>query len=78
MLKEKINALFLKEGDSKKKIENLIFLLVVLVITIIAINYIWKDSSQKKKEDTTPTNKELAVSKEADSENSNLEKRLIL
>lgn len=59
MLKEKLNKLFKNEGDNKKKIENLIFLLVVLVITIIAINVIWKDDSNSKSE-TKNNNKQLA------------------
>ena len=49
MLKEKINSLLnTQEGNSKKKIENLIFLLVILIITVIAINYIWNDKSKSQ------------------------------
>lgn len=59
MLKEKFKKLFKNEGDNKKKIENLIFLLVVLVITIISINVIWKDDDSSKSE-TKNTNKQLA------------------
>ena len=50
MLKEKINALLKpEEGNSKKKIENLVFLLIILIITILAINYIWSDKDKSKK-----------------------------
>lgn len=59
MLKEKFEKLFKNEGDNKKKIENLIFLLVVLVITIIAINVIWKDDNSNKTENKN-NNKQLA------------------
>ena len=53
MIKEKLgnmkNALMKTEkNDNKKSIENLIVLAVVLVITIIAINYIWNGKSKKK------------------------------
>ena len=49
MLKEKLNSLLkIEEGNNKKKIENLIFLLVILIITIIAINYIWNDKDKQK------------------------------
>ena len=53
MFKEKLgnmkNALMKTEkNDNKKSIENLIVLAVVLVITIIAINYIWNGKSKKK------------------------------
>lgn len=53
MFKEKLgnmkNALMKTEkNDNKKSIENLIVFAVVLVITIIAINYIWNGKSKKK------------------------------
>ncbi len=59
MLKDKINKLLIGGGDNKKKIENLIFLLVILVITIIAINYIWNDG--EKKEEVVSKDKQLAI-----------------
>ena len=50
MLKEKLSLLLKTEkGNSKKKIENLVFLLVILIVTIIAINYIWNDKDKKTK-----------------------------
>ena len=64
-MKDKLNKLFKGEGDNKKKIENLIFLLVILVVTIIAINSIWKDD---RKEENTNSNKQLA---NIDTNNSN-------
>ena len=51
MLKEKINGLLTGNGNNKKKIENLVFLLVILIITVISINVIW--NGDKKKEDDT-------------------------
>ena len=53
MFKEKLGnmkkALMKTEkNDNKKSIENLIVLAIVLVITIIAINYIWNGKSKKK------------------------------
>ena len=58
MFKDKLNKFLKGDGDNKKKVENLVFLLIVLVITIIAINYIWKDDT---KTDNTNNNKELAT-----------------
>ena len=63
MFKEKLKALALKnqEGDSKKKIENLVVFIVIVIITIIAINYILgnkKETASQNK--TTSTYKELA------------------
>lgn len=53
MLKEKLIKIFKYEGNNKKKIENLVFLLILLIIIIVAINYIWKDDSDKAKENDT-------------------------
>lgn len=60
MLKDKINKIFKGDGDSKKKIENLVFLLVVLVITIIAINFVWSDDNKESENDNINYNKQLA------------------
>ncbi|MBR2705178.1 MAG: hypothetical protein IKE91_06900 [Clostridia bacterium] len=60
MLKEKVgsikNALVkVEKNDSKKSIENLIMIVIVLVITLIAINYILKDDKNKKNSINTNT-----------------------
>ena len=39
-----------EEGNSKKKIENLLVFLVILVVTILAINWIWSGDKKKAKE----------------------------
>ena len=54
------------ETKNKKKIENLVFLIIILVITIFIINSILKEN---KKEDQTQT-KETAVFNEAVTDNS--------
>ena len=55
MLKEKLSLLLkTEEGNSKKKIENLVYLLVILIITIIAINYIWNDKDKSKNVSSNP------------------------
>lgn len=40
MLREKINKI--KEGTNKKKIENLVAFVIILIVTVVAINYILK------------------------------------
>ena len=67
MIKEKIqnwiNILKIKDGDNnKRKIENLVVFIVILVITIIMINAIWNNDSKKNKTDTD-TSKVLAQTK---------------
>lgn len=57
-IKEKIlkakQQLILKEnGNNKKTVENLAVFIIILIITIIAINYIWNDKEENKN-----TNKE--------------------
>lgn len=74
MLKERLNKFLNGDGDNKKKVENLIFLLIILIITIVAINFIWKDDKQESKQ--TTTNKELASEEKNTNSDENLEKKL--
>ncbi len=68
MLKDKLNRakkLIEQEGgkNNKKKVENLIVFLIILVITILAINAIWKEDKSKtntKENTNTISNKQLA------------------
>lgn len=65
MFKEKLKALMVKgeTKDSKKKIENIVVLILILIITVIAINTIWNGDKNKtiKQEETTTPVKQLAV-----------------
>lgn len=66
MFKDKLNRLLGKEGDegtnSKKKIENLVFFIVLLIITIVAINLIWNGNKGETNEQTNnDTSKQLAT-----------------
>lgn len=76
MLKERLDKFFNGEGNNKKKTENLVFLLIILIVTVIAINVIWKD--EKSDTDITNTsNKKLAyVEEENLSQNNSLEEKL--
>ena len=50
-------------GNDKKKIENLVFFVILLIITIVIINYIWNGSEKTNKNETTnDTSKQLAQS----------------
>ena len=63
MFRDKLkNLLAPKEGQTnKKKLENLVVFLIILVITIIVINVIWNDSeSNSNKENIVDSNKKLA------------------
>jgi len=81
MIKEKFKKLISSEKkentNNKKQIENLAIFVVILVITVIAINYIWKDDSENKEIYTT--NENLVTAENVDlNENVeyDLEKRL--
>ncbi len=69
MVKEKITALIKKDNkNNKKKIENLIFAFVLLVITLISINIIFKDNKKTDKKNIIQTS-----SKETDKQVSDIE-----
>ena len=80
---EKIKSLVKKKtsGDNKKTLENLIVFLVLLIITVIAINIIWgKENNNEKQSPIDDSYKVLAYNKN-ESNNSqdseyNLEKKL--
>lgn len=79
MLEEKKNKLkeifssFKTKGNDKKKIENLVVFVIILIITIILINTIW--NSDKKSEGNTQINSDriLAKTDTTNAQNSNLE-----
>lgn len=65
MFKDKLNKLFGKgeEGgtNNKRKIENLVFFIVLLIITVVAINIIWNGNKNETNEKTNNTSKQLAT-----------------
>ncbi len=83
MLKDKIQALVSKEKEqtSKKKIENIVVLIVVLIVTVMAINTIWNGDKKKNEDENInyDTGKQLAdlqeTSKE-DTKDNSMEKNL--
>lgn len=86
MIKEKLEKIKEKlqkkeEGNNKKTIENLAVFAIILIITIVAINYIWSGDS-KKEQNNSETNKRLATEEKntqqenTGTENSNIESKL--
>lgn len=73
MLKEKFKNLFAKKaGESnKKRLENIVVFIVILIITLIVINVIWKgeDSSNTNDKQTTDANKRLVQTEVTNEEN---------
>ena len=63
MFKDKIKAIIQKneEGHSKKKMENLVVFVIILIVTIVAINYILGDKTSKQ---TTQKNTETSSYKQ--------------
>src|SRR5699024_2201173 len=68
---DKLNNLFGKKEDgqenNKRKIENLVFFVIILIITIIAINLVWNDNKQKEvKQEESDKTKVLATQNTTD------------
>ena len=66
---EKIKKMFSKQnGNSKKKIENIAVFIVILIVTIVLVNYIWNGEKNKDTTNTVPKaneeNEIVQVSKE--------------
>ena len=75
MFKDKLTKLIGKnsettgEKNSKKKIENLVFLIVLVIVTVVIINTIWNGEKKTNKEQTNnDASKQLAIT---DSQNLN-------
>ena len=55
MFSEKLKKMFSKnDGNNKKKIENILVFIVILAITIVAINYIWNGDESSKSSNEVP------------------------
>lgn len=79
MLRDKLNFLKPREdGNDKKKIENLVFFIIILIITIIAINTIWSDNTtkNKSKDNINDNSKQLASTTMETSSDLGLEQKL--
>ncbi len=50
-----------EQGDNKRKIENLVFLVIILIITVVIINYVWSGDKSSNKKVTNSTGKQLAT-----------------
>ena len=68
MFKDKLKAMISKkqgegekQSNNKKKIENMVFLVIILIITIVIINYIWNGSKSSNKTLTNTAGKQLAT-----------------
>lgn len=87
MFKDKIKKFFKNKenvkGNENKKVENLVFFVIISIITIVIINYIWSGSKTDNKqvnENTNVNNKRLANVTEENNEivedTNNLEEKL--
>lgn len=90
MFKDKLKKIINKgegenQGNNKKKIENLVFLVIILIVTIVIINYVWNGDKSSNKTITNSTGKQLATSQNSQNtqnssqnevSNNNLEERL--
>ena len=77
MFKDKLKKLINKdaeneEGNDKKKIENLVFFVVLLIITIVIINIIWNGKENTNSKEPTDTSKKLATTEQNETTNNNI------
>ena len=49
------------QGNNKRKIENLVFLVIILIITVVIINYVWSGEKSSNKNVTNSAGKQLAT-----------------
>lgn len=64
MFKDKLKSIISKDTNdvnNKKKIENLVFLVIILIITIVIINYVWNGNKSSNKTITNSSGKQLAT-----------------
>lgn len=79
MLKERIKNAIIKneQADGKKKIENLVVFIIILIVTIVAINFIWKDEKSKTSKaqvnNTSPSSYKQLADTSSDEEETNKE-----
>ena len=71
MFKEKIKEIGKHEGNNKKKIENIVFLVIILILTIIFINIILKEDTASTKEEDNHIDSLKVLADEIDSETEN-------
>lgn len=87
MFKDKLKCMLSRneeEVSNKRKIENLVFLVIILIITIVIINYVWNENKSSNKTITNSVGKQLASTENTQSQsinqsvinNNDLEKRL--
>ena len=83
MFKNKLKEIIKNEDsdeNNKKKIENLIFFVILLIATIVMINYIWNGKKSSNKTLTNTAGKQLAMTDNSSStsikDSENLEQKL--
>ena len=66
-----------EQCNNKRKIENLVFLVIILIITVVIINYVWSGDKSSNKKVTNSAGKQLATTNSsqtlASSQNSSTE-----
>lgn len=66
MFKNKLKAIIgndENQGNNKRKIENLVFLVILLIVTVVIINYVCSGEKSSNKNVTNSSGKQLATTK---------------
>ena len=75
MFKDKLKAMISNDesqGNNKKKIENMVFLAIILIITIVVINYIWNGNESSNKTITNSAGRQLATTQNSSNSQSQI------
>lgn len=75
VFKEKFLAKVEKNGN-KKSIENLVVFVIILIATIVFINYIWNDNKKEIKEEKSSVLADTTVNNNITEKNNNLESQI--
>ena len=62
-----------EEVNYKKKVENLVFLIILSIITIVIINVIWNGNKQSDKKETDSNSKQLATTNQISDNKNNMQ-----
>ena len=66
MFKNKLKVIIRNDenqGNNKRKIENLVFLVILLIVTVVIINYVWSGEKSANKNVINSSGKQLATTK---------------
>ena len=75
-MKKLLKNLIPGDSKNKRKIENIVFLIIILIITVILMKTIWQDDSPENKLESTNSTEKSTLAESQNTEKEDLEKRM--